>query len=79
MFKDRMDAGLRLAQRLEKYQGRETARDLETMADEVVILEIPRFFQAVAQVYQYWTDLSDEDVIRIIKEWDFYKKNEGAG
>lgn len=55
--------------------GREAVRDLEAMADEVVVLEVPRYFQAVAQVYEYWTDLSDEDVLRIMREWDSQKRN----
>jgi predicted phosphoribosyltransferase len=50
--------------------GRETIRDLEAMADEVVILEVPLYFRAVAQAYEYWRDLSDQEVIWIMKEWD---------
>jgi len=59
--------------------GGEAARELESMADEVVVLETPQNFRAVAQVYEEWRDLSDEEVIRIMKEWDSRKKKKGAG
>jgi putative phosphoribosyl transferase len=58
--------------------GREPVRALESMADEVVVLEIPRNFQAVAQAYEHWRDLSDEEVIQIMKEWDSHKVKKGA-
>ncbi len=48
--------------------GVETAEQLKSMVDEVVILEKPQFFQAVAQVYQNWYDVSDEEVIEILKK-----------
>ncbi len=31
-------------------------------------LETPPFFQAVAQAYKYWTDLTDEDVLKTMKK-----------
>lgn len=49
--------------------GGRTVREMEAMADEVVILEVPGFFQAVAQVYRHWRDLTYEDVIRVMTEW----------
>ena len=48
--------------------GQETAEQLNSMVDEVAILEKPQFFQAVAQVYLNWYDVSDEEVIEILKK-----------
>jgi putative phosphoribosyl transferase len=39
------------------------------LADEVVILTTPVLFRAVAQVYEHWYDVSDEEVIDILKKW----------
>jgi len=50
--------------------GGQAAQELGAMADELVVLEIPRYFQAVAQSYRFWNDLTDEDVLKIMKEWD---------
>jgi putative phosphoribosyl transferase len=47
-----------------------TAAAFERIADGVVILEKPRLFQAVAQVYVNWYDVSDEEVIRIMESWE---------
>ena len=33
------------------------------MADEVVVLESPLDFSAVAQVYENWYDVSDKEVL----------------
>jgi len=46
--------------------GADVAGEIRRIVDEVVILEIPRFFQAVAQVYRNWCDLTDEDVCDIV-------------
>lgn len=45
------------------------ARQLALLADELVILETPRFFRAVAQVYQHWYDVSDQEVLQIMENW----------
>ena len=37
------------------------------MADEVVCLEAPEFFQAVGQFYQHFPQVDDEEVIKILK------------
>lgn len=50
--------------------GEEMADKLWKMVDEVVILERPRFFQAVAQVYRNWYDVPDREVIEILEKWD---------
>jgi hypothetical protein len=45
-------------------------RRLPAIAGKTVILEVPVHFQAVAQVYRNWRDLTDEDVIRTMAEWE---------
>jgi putative phosphoribosyl transferase len=49
--------------------GRDTASELADIADEVIILEKPAFFRAVAQVYANWYDVPDEEVLRILDKW----------
>ena len=46
--------------------------EFEELVDRVVILEKPQFFRAVAQVYENWYDLSDEEAIRILEKADNY-------
>ncbi len=50
--------------------GKRVAREIEKIVDETVILEMPEFFQAVAQVYLNWYDVSDEEVIEILRDWE---------
>ena len=50
--------------------GASTARELAELADDVVIVEKPRAFRAVAQVYQNWYDVPDEEVKNIINEFN---------
>ena len=47
----------------------ENARGIEPMVDELIVLEKPIFFRAVAQVYRNWHDVSDEEVLTLMKEW----------
>jgi predicted phosphoribosyltransferase len=49
--------------------GRDTANEMKKMADEIIILEKPEYFQAVAQVYEHWHDVSDAEVLKIMKKW----------
>lgn len=35
--------------------------------DEVVILEQPKFFRSVAQVYERWRDIPDHEVLKYIR------------
>jgi putative phosphoribosyl transferase len=49
--------------------GREIAGEIGRMVDEVVILEKPVFFRAVAQVYRNWYDVSDQEVMEILEKW----------
>jgi len=47
--------------------GPDTVAELARIVDDVVVLEKPTFFQAVAQVYANWYDVCDEEVIRILQ------------
>ena len=49
--------------------GRDVAQEIGKIVDEIIVLEKPDFFQAVAQVYKNWYDVSDEEVIEIMKKW----------
>ena len=54
--------------------GRQVEQEIGKLVDEIVVLEKPRFFHAVAQVYKNWYDVSDEEVIRLMDQW---KKKRG--
>jgi putative phosphoribosyl transferase len=54
--------------------GPSTAAELEEFVDEVIILEKPSFFRAVAQAYERWYDVSDEEVIRIMRKYEQLKQ-----
>ncbi|MFP4532767.1 MAG: phosphoribosyltransferase [Desulfobacterales bacterium] len=43
-----------------------TKTEFQSLADDVVILTTPEFFQAVAQVYENWYDVSDEEVLELL-------------
>jgi predicted phosphoribosyltransferase len=45
--------------------GREAIEKFSEMADEVIVLESPANFYAVAQVYENWYDVSDEEVLAL--------------
>lgn len=45
------------------------AREIETLVDRLVVLTKPAAFRAVAQVYQEWYDVSDSEVLGILKRW----------
>jgi putative phosphoribosyl transferase len=49
--------------------GERAAREIGALVDEIVVLEKPPFFRAVAQVYRNWHDVSDRDVLRIMQAW----------
>jgi len=48
--------------------GREILAKIKKLVDDLICLEIPQDFYAVAQVYKNWYDLSDEEVIKILRE-----------
>lgn len=45
------------------------AREIASRVDRFVVLETPKFFRAVAQVYETWYDVSDEEVLEIMNRW----------
>lgn len=49
--------------------GPETAAFLKGYADEVIVVEKPRYFRAVAEAYENWYDVGDEEVIELLKEY----------
>jgi putative phosphoribosyl transferase len=50
--------------------GPSVAAAFAEIADGVVILEKPRFFRAVAEVYENWYDVPDAEVIGIMESWE---------
>jgi putative phosphoribosyl transferase len=53
--------------------GVQTAKELSALSDEVVILDTPANFCAVAQAYVNWYDVSDRKVIDIMHQWEYEK------
>jgi putative phosphoribosyl transferase len=45
-----------------------TARNIGELVEDIIVLETPPFFRAVAQVYRNWHDVPDKEVISIMKE-----------
>lgn len=50
--------------------GRETEEEFKHLVDDVIILEKPPFFTAVAQVYRNWSDVPNTEVLEIMKKWE---------
>lgn len=50
--------------------GASAAREIGALVDEMVVLKKPRYFRAVAQVYRTWHDVSDQEVLEIMKAWE---------
>ncbi|MFP4497454.1 MAG: phosphoribosyltransferase [Vulcanimicrobiota bacterium] len=44
--------------------------ELQDMVSEVIILETPSNFRAVAQVYRHWYDVPDEEAVKIYRKWE---------
>lgn len=55
--------------------GRQVEKEIGKLVDEIIVLEKPRFFHAVAQVYENWYDVSDEEVLRIMDQWERKKRS----
>jgi putative phosphoribosyl transferase len=53
------------------------AREIDEMVDDLIVLETPPFFRAVAQVYEHWHDVSDEEVLHIMEKWREERGKEG--
>ncbi len=48
--------------------GRHMLQEFSKIVDQVIVLESPPNFHAVAQVYENWYDVSDEEVLEIMHE-----------
>jgi predicted phosphoribosyltransferase len=49
--------------------GQQVAEDIEQRVDELIVLEQPQFFRAVAQVYHHWYDVPDSEVLALMDRW----------
>lgn len=45
------------------------AEEIQKKVDELLVLERPRLFRAVAQAYENWHDVQDEEVIETMERW----------
>ena len=52
----------------------DVAEEIGKMVDEIIVLEKPKFFQAVAQVYYNWYDVPDREVNEIMERWKCEQK-----
>jgi putative phosphoribosyl transferase len=57
---------------------RATAERIATAADEAVVLETPRWFRAVAQVYRHWHDVPDSEVLGLLEELERSRNQVGG-
>jgi putative phosphoribosyl transferase len=48
--------------------GPTTITELSEVVDDVVVLEVPTLFRAVAEVYRNWYDVSDDEVVHIMQK-----------
>ncbi|MGC9351214.1 MAG: phosphoribosyltransferase [Sulfurovum sp.] len=53
--------------------GARSISEFSKIVDELIVLESPAFFRAVAQVYQTWYDVSNEEVLALMRK--FTKKS----
>jgi putative phosphoribosyl transferase len=56
--------------------GESTQAELAYRVDDLVVLETPRHFRAVAQVYENWYDVPDDEVTGIMQRW---RREHGKG
>jgi putative phosphoribosyl transferase len=49
--------------------GERALREIRPLVDEMIVLESPPFFRAVAQVYEHWYDVSDCKVLELMAQW----------
>jgi predicted phosphoribosyltransferase len=50
--------------------GENIEKELAHLVDEVIILEKPAFFSAVAQAYENWHDVSDAEAVSVLRKWE---------
>jgi len=49
--------------------GPEKPEEFAPLVDEIIVLEQPPNFRAVAQIYQNWHDVKDKEVLEIMEKW----------
>lgn len=54
--------------------GNEMENKLRKMVDDVVILEVPDYYYAVSQAYETFYNLSDEEVLDFMDQWEKNRK-----
>ena len=50
--------------------GEDAAAEIAEIVDELVVLETPVLFRAVAQFYRHWYDVPDSEVLGIMDRWE---------
>ncbi len=58
--------------------GGDVAEEIGRLVDEMVVLEQPPLFRAVAQVYEHWYDVPDEEVISLMEKWQREQREENT-
>ena len=48
--------------------GESVEREIGKIVDEIIVLEKPEFFRAVSQAYRNWCDVSDQEVIEVMRK-----------
>lgn len=59
--------------------GEDVAAEIARTVDELVVLEMPVSFYAVAQVYGHWYDVPDKEVLAIMDRWEKEHRERGTG
>lgn len=49
--------------------GQRAVSEIGTQVDEIIVLEMPAHFRAVAQVYEHWHDVPDSEVVDLMERW----------
>ncbi len=55
---------------------REVEEEIGKIVEEIVVLEKPPYFRAVAEAYRNWYDVPDEEVVKIMDRWRSHKTKE---
>lgn len=57
--------------------GERVVREMQSLVEHIIILTMPTFFYAVAQVYRNWRDVTDQEVLEIMNKWRERQRVEG--
>lgn len=47
---------------------KQVKEEIGSIVDHIIVLETPESFRAVAQIYQYWYDISDEEALELLNQ-----------